>query len=92
MPEHWAGIKEIYPDRFNRLVQLEKELNFTIDNSKDLLTYVGNTPSCVPANIKPNLMKILQTGIVPNDYVSVADYDKWELPCGAFKGSSGGPC
>lgn len=91
-PHHFAGIREVLPTQFNQLVELEKELGFTVDNKKDLLTYVGNAKSCIPQNIDPEIIEMLRTGNLPENYIIVAENKTWEYPTGAFHGAEGGPC
>lgn len=92
MPEHFAGARQLMPERFEKLVKLEKDLGFTLDNKKDLISYIGQATSCVPPNINGKILEIIRTGIVPKDYIIVNGEDEWELPVGAFKGAKGGAC
>jgi len=91
-PSAWRAFQEIYPERFAKLVQLERRLGFTIDNKKDLISYVGNSKSCIPEDIDLNIIKMLRTGVVPDDYISLGRGDRWILPSGAYSGNENGPC
>lgn len=92
MPEHFAGARQLMPERFEKLVELENDLGFTLDNKKDLISYIGQAKSCVPSNIDGKMVEIIRTGIIPEDYIIVNGEDEWELPVGAFKGAKGGAC
>lgn len=88
-PHHFAGIKELYPEEYAALVEDEKTLNFTIDNTKDLDTYVGCAKSCVYHGDKEALHSLI-TGKYTVDDVYVKG--EWMYPAGAFHGAEGGPC
>jgi 3'-phosphoadenosine 5'-phosphosulfate sulfotransferase (PAPS reductase)/FAD synthetase len=90
LPHHWAGIRELLPDRYDALKQDEVTLNFTIDNSKSLDDYVGGTESCVNHDA-PKAVKQLITGIFSVNDILVHP-DVWQFPAGAFHGQAGGPC
>ena len=47
LPAHWAGIQELFPERFAEVEEDERILGFTLDNSRTLAEYVGNAKSCV---------------------------------------------
>ncbi|MCG8539529.1 MAG: phosphoadenosine phosphosulfate reductase family protein [Clostridia bacterium] len=91
-PKHYKGLEQVLPETFNALVKIEKEINFTIDNNKDLMSYIENSESCLPKNPDMNLIKYINTGLLSDDYVSLNSSEAWELPCGAFHGADGGPC
>lgn len=88
LPKHFKGIKEILPDSFNQVVKLEEELGFTLDNKKSIEKYIENADSCI-LNRDEELIKYIQTGILPDDYIYL---ENWETPVGAFHGAEGGPC
>lgn len=88
-PTLFAGIKELFPDAYEALKQDEKILGFTLDNKKDLDTFVGCAKSCVYHEDKDALMSIL-TGEFRVDDIYVKG--KWMYPAGAFHGAEGGPC
>lgn len=88
-PPLFAGIKELFPEEFDKLRQDEKILGFTLDNKKDLDTFVGCAKSCVYHEDKEALRSILTGEFSVNDiYVK----GKWMYPAGAFHGAEGGPC
>lgn len=89
MPHHFQGIKEVLPGQFNQLVKQEKHLSFTVDNKKDLMTYIQGAKSCV-LNKDPELIKLAQSKELPKDYV--LNKELWKMPAGAFHGTEGGPC
>jgi 3'-phosphoadenosine 5'-phosphosulfate sulfotransferase (PAPS reductase)/FAD synthetase len=47
LPAHWAGIRELFPERFAEVEEDERTLGFTLDNKKTLAGYVGDAESCV---------------------------------------------
>lgn len=89
LPRHWAGIRELFPEEYEKVRQDEIRLGFTIDNKKDLDAFVGNAESCVYHG-DPNALHQLVTGefIVKDIYCTGA----WDFPAGAFRGAEGGPC
>jgi len=88
-PEHWAGIKELFPNEFDAFRDDEIRLGFTLDNKKTLDEYVGNAKSCVYRG-DPQALRQLTTGHFTAD--DVYQMGTWKFPIGAFKGSAGGPC
>lgn len=88
-PRHFAGIKELYPEEYEALVQDEKRLNFTIDNKRDLNAYVGCAKSCVYHGDKAALRSLVTGEFTVKDVHVTGD---WMYPAGAFHGSEGGPC
>lgn len=88
LPAHWAGIRELFPERFAEVEEDERRLGFTIDNKKTLAEYVGNAKSCV-CHDDPRAIYQLKSG-----EFSVEDVEKtvWTLPAGALHGAGGGPC
>ncbi len=88
LPTHWAGIRELFPERFAEVEEDERILGFTLDNSKTLAEYVGTAQSCV-CHDDPQAIHQLTSG----DF-SVDDVEKseWIMPTGAFHGAEGGPC
>lgn len=89
LPKHWAGIRELFPEEFAAVQEDERRLGFTLDNKKDLTSYVGSAQSCVYHDTDA-IMKIL-TGVYTETDV-YASPNSWKYPAGAFKGSDGGPC
>jgi 3'-phosphoadenosine 5'-phosphosulfate sulfotransferase (PAPS reductase)/FAD synthetase len=88
-PDLWFMMREIAPERFNSLAQMEDELNFTIDNTKNINRMADEGKSRVPRN-KENL-RFMQLAL--NGNITLKDFivDRWELPAGAFYGAEGGP-
>lgn len=87
-PSLFAGIKEIYPEEYEKLRQDEEILGFTLDNKKCLDDFVGDARSCVYWNDKSAVYSV-QTGDFSVNDIYVKD---WQYPAGAFHGSDGGPC
>lgn len=88
LPKHWAGIRELFPDWYEQFRQAEIELNFTLDNKKNLDEYIGDAESCVCRD-NPRAIQQLLSGEFSVDDVYAED---WQYPAGAFKGADGGPC
>ncbi|MDD3049756.1 MAG: phosphoadenosine phosphosulfate reductase family protein [Candidatus Cloacimonetes bacterium] len=88
-PTLFAGIKELFPVEYEALKKDEQTLGFTIDNKKDLDTFVGCAKSCVYHGDEKALHSIL-TGEFTTDDIYVKG--KWMYPSGAFHGAEGGPC
>lgn len=88
LPTHWAGIRELFPERFAEVEEDERILGFTLDNKKSLAEYVGNAESCV-CHDDPRALHQLTTG-----EFTAADVERqeWTMPAGAFHGAAGGPC
>ena len=87
-PSLFAGIREIYPQEYEALIQDEKVLGFTLDNRKCLDDFVGAAKSCVYWKDKAAVRSV-QTGTFSVRQVYVRD---WKYPAGAFHGAEGGPC
>lgn len=89
-PDHWATIRDIDPDKFRRLVELEQELGHTIDN-KLTLTQMADKGSSFVQRIPDSaewIAKALTGTYSPNDIFVKGE---WKLPAGAFRGNGGGP-
>lgn len=88
-PRLFAGLRELYPDDYDLLKKDEEILNFTLDNHKDLDTYVGDAKSCVCYQDKAAIQSLLTGEFSTKDiYVD----GNWIYPAGAFHGAEGGPC
>ena len=87
LPKHWAGIRQLFPEEVEAVKRDEEILGFTLDNKKDLETYIGDAESCLYPD-KEAIQQII-TGNFPEEKVYT---DDWKYPAGAFKGSDGGPC
>lgn len=87
----WAMMREISPERFLRLVEMEKELNHTIDTNRLTLEQKANMGSIERLPKDKRLSKwvklALNRSFNENDLVM----DRWELPAGALVGAVGGP-
>lgn len=88
-PRLFAGIREIYPTEFEQLRQDEMILGFTLDNKRNLDTFIGDADSCVYHGDQSALRSLI-TGEFSVKDVFVTD--KWAYPIGAFHGAEGGPC
>lgn len=88
LPTHWAGIRELFPERFAEVEEDERILGFTLDNSKTLAEYVGTAQSCV-CHDDPQAIHQLISG---EFYVDDVEKTEWTMPAGAFHGAEGGPC
>lgn len=88
-PDHWAMMREIAPERFNRLVEMERELNFTIDHKYSLTQLADSGTVKIPYDVLNSrlIKKALQGEFNAEDLIA----DRWEIPAGAFKGYAGGP-
>lgn len=88
-PDLWAMMREIAPERFNSLVRMEKELNFTIDHKHTLeeMASMGSIDRLPKEWRTSKYVKMALEG-----HFTVDDFftEKWELPAGAFRGSEGG--
>lgn len=88
-PALFAGIRELYPDEYEKLKQDEIILGFTLDNKCDLDTFVNGAKSCVYWGDEAAIHSLLSGEFaVDNVYVK----GKWMYPAGAFHGAEGGPC
>jgi hypothetical protein len=87
--DQWATVREVSPERFARLVELERELNHTIDNKLTLTQLADRGTSRVPDEIETEkwIRIALEGDIRPSDMI----VDQWHLPAGAFTGAAGGP-
>ena len=89
LPCQWAGIRELFPEEYEKVRQDEIRLGFTLDNKKDLDTYVGDAKSCVFHGDAKALHQLI-TGEFTTDDIYCSG--TWDFPTGAFRGSEGGPC
>jgi len=87
----WAMMREIAPERFNRLVLLEKELNHTIDTNRISLNDKANLGSLERLPKDERLSTWVSLALNRNIKSSELIMDKWEIPAGAFRGNIGGP-
>lgn len=89
LPQHWAGIRELFPEEYEAVRQNEIRLGFTLDNKKALDEYVGNVESCVIHTDRKALHQLVTGEFTAGDIYQTKE---WSYPAGAFKGSEGGPC
>lgn len=88
-PKLFAGIRELYPDEYEKLRRDEIILGFTLDNKCDLDTFVGNAESCVYWKDEAAIHSLISGEFAVDDvYIK----GKWMYPAGAFHGAEGGPC
>lgn len=88
LPKHWKGLLQLFPEEVAKVAEDEKILNFTLDNKKDLMTYIGDSESCLYWDV--DAVEQLLTGKFTVDDVYCKG--KWTYPAGAFHGAEGGPC
>lgn len=89
LPCHWAGIRELFPEEYELVRQDEIRLGFTLDNKKDLDTYVGDAKSCVYRGDSVALHQLVTGQFTAADVYCSGE---WVFPIGAFRGADGGPC
>jgi len=89
LPQHWAGIRELFPEEYEAVREDEIRLGFTLDNKKTLDEYVGGAESCVVRTDPKALHQLLTGEFTAGD---IYQKNQWTYPAGAFKGSGGGPC
>lgn len=87
----WAMMRDIAPERFARLVEMENELNHTIDTNRLTLEQKANMGSIERLPKDKRLSKWVKLALSRNFNKDDLIIDKWELPAGAFMGVSGGP-
>ena len=85
LPQHWAGIRELFPEEYEAVRQDEVTLGFTLDNKRTLDEYVGNAESCVVRTDRKALHQLITAG-------DIYRTNELSYPAGAFRGSEGGPC
>ncbi|MEI2357862.1 phosphoadenosine phosphosulfate reductase domain-containing protein [Mesobacillus zeae] len=87
----WAMMREIAPERFYRLAEMEKELNHTIDTNRLTLEEKANLGSTERLPKDKRLSKWVKLALSRNFNKSDLIMDKFEIPAGAFRGNTGGP-
>lgn len=87
----WAMMREIAPERFNQLVELERELNHTIDTNRVSLVEKANLGTLERLPKDARLSQWVELALNRNFEASDLIMGKWELPAGALRGSAGGP-
>jgi hypothetical protein len=91
LPQHWAGIRELFPERYAAIRRDEEILQFTIDNKQNLDDYVSGAKSCVNHDAAKAVKQLVTGTFTVNDAL-VIDQSMWRFPAGAFHGQAGGPC
>ncbi|ARR10660.1 phosphoadenosine phosphosulfate reductase family protein [Paenibacillus bovis] len=86
----WAMMREIAPDRFDRLVRMEKELQHTID-PKWTLEEKANLGSLKRLPTDARLSRWVELALNRSFVASDLIMEAWELPAGAMRGAAGGP-
>jgi len=81
-------MREIAPERFQRLLEMEKELNHTIDsNPLEQKANLGSLDRLPKDHRLSGWVKLALSRSFNKDGLIM---EKWELPAGAFKGAIGG--
>lgn len=88
-PPLFAGIREIMPEEYELLKKDEEILGFTLDNKKDLDSFVGDAESCVYHGDAKALHSLVSGEFETADIFADGP---WMYPAGAFHGAEGGPC
>ncbi|WP_374724223.1 phosphoadenosine phosphosulfate reductase domain-containing protein [Calidifontibacillus erzurumensis] len=88
-PDLWAIVREIAPERFRRLVELEKELNHTIDIHISL-EQKANMGSLKRLPKDPRVLEWIDMAFTKAYTKNDLIMEKFELPAGAFHGGEGG--
>lgn len=87
----WAMMREIAPERFDRIARMEQELGHTIDASRITVVEKANMGSLKRLPKDKRLSKWVDLALNRSFNKEDLIMDKWELPAGAFRGSEGGP-
>lgn len=87
----WAMMREIAPERFNRLVELENQLNHTIDTKRITLNDKANLGTIERLPKDARLSEWVELALNRNFNADDLIMKKWEVPAGAFRGNNGGP-
>lgn len=88
-PKHWATMREIAPERFELFVQKEKELNFTLDAKYSIVEMANSVTNLVLPD-DPRVEEWIRIALNYSFNKENIITKNFELPAGAFKGSSGG--
>ncbi len=83
-PNQWASVKEIDPDRFDRIAAYEKEFECSIHRTKYLAERIQG------AKPYEDMDPLLIAQSLDHGYAAPIFVDNWQLPSGAF-GESAGP-
>ncbi len=90
-PDLWAICRELAPERFNMLVEKEKELNHTINSNRIPLTQLADMGNLNRLPKDKRLSKWVDMAFSRSFSKDELIMDKWKLPAGAFGQSVGGP-
>lgn len=95
LPDQWATIREIDPERFYLFVRLEQEFGFTINRKRTLLEMADKGTSYLPELRKQGvdvdgLVKLATGTEYSPDMIFIPESQPWILPAGAFR-NCGGP-
>ena len=85
----WASVREIAPQTFDRIVQLEVDFDHTIDSKLTVVEMADRGESFINGSPR-GLIDLALENRYPVSQVFVPDDEEWELPKGAFK-KCGGP-
>lgn len=89
-PDLWAMMREIAPERFDVLVNMEKYLEHRVDNKLTLVEMAERgSLKRLPKSARTNKWVKMALSRNFNDFDLIVD--KWELPAGALLGAAGGP-
>lgn len=84
----WATIREMDPDRFNKMHQYEVEFGKTIQRKQSI---VEQADAGIPYDLSDKeMLKLGLSRDYPVDRIIMPDDQEWRLPAGAFK-HCGGP-
>lgn len=87
----WAMMREIAPERFNKLVEVENQISHTIDTARLTLEQKADLGSLDRLPKDARLSQWVQLALNRNFNKEDLIMSKWEVPTGAFKGNIGGP-
>lgn len=91
-PGHFKGLKEILPSYYENIRNAEIELNFTLDNKKNLDDYIANATSCLYRGNEVAINQVITGTFLPED-ILLNDSEEWVYPAGAFNhAGTSGPC
>lgn len=80
----WASVKDIAPERFEKIAKYEEEFGKTIQRKKSVRELAAEGESFIPADAE---LREIAIGKTYGESVKTAD---WQMPVGAFK-KDGGP-
>lgn len=83
-PDHWASLHDIDPAVTSMLHNIEKELNFTIDNKFSIPELIAMGKSRVTESNRHWIVQAV------SPWSGSVHADHWQLPAGAFSGNGGG--